>query len=208
MADERRVSEFQLRAAEFSDGDKLVAYYLSALVGAVNRQTDMFQRELRALAKDNGKWQSIQNDSISAGFASVVEAIANSNPLPPPQPKPLEVKFMFVVKNDHAAEPFSIVTGDVTDSEGNIIPDAQVDVEVLSSNEDAVSVTFDPTAKSGEVSFVNAGLASVTAEVSSKGKLLGSGAVDFTVTLGDPAAITSVGINFPGLEEAPPPPEA
>lgn len=144
------------------------------------------------------------NETIRAGFASVVEAIANIQPLPPPQPKLLEVTMDFVVKDDHADVPFSLSLGAVTDAEGNVIPDAQVDTSVESDNPAAVSVTYDPATKSGVASFGSPGSATVRANVNSAGVLLGTGTAGFTVTTGDPAAIAGVDLAFEGLEEAPP----
>jgi hypothetical protein len=186
--------------------DLLVAVIGNA-IWAINDQLKPIDNAINHQATDITKWLAIQNETIQTGFSDIVEAIGKLT-IPASTPlKPLEVRFMFIVKNDHPSEPFSIVLGEVTDSEGNVIPDAQVDVAVKSSNEDAVSVSFDADSRSGEVSFGNAGVASLTAEVSSGGNLLGVGAVDFTVTLGDPAALSSIGINFPNLTEAPPAPE-
>lgn len=138
---------------------------------------------------------------IKTSTQDILDAIAKIT-IPAPVPaKPLEVKFMFVVKDDNPAVNFSLVLGDVTDAEGNKIPDAQVDVDVVSSDETVLAVTFDKAAKIGSVSFGNPGVASITASVSSGGKLLGSGAADFTVTVGDPAAISNVALNFEGLTE-------
>lgn len=143
------------------------------------------------------------NETIRAGFASVVEAIAKIQPLPPPQPKPNnEVTFMFIVKDDHAPVPFALNLGTVTDAEGNAVPDAKLDVTVESSNADAVAVEFDADAKTGTVSFGSPGEAEVRANVSSNGTLLGTGAASFTVTVGDPAAISSVDLAFDGITEA------
>jgi len=150
-----------------------------------------------------GKWLGAINDTISAGFAAVVAEIAKLNMLPPPQHKPLEVKFMFVVKDDNPDVNFAVVTGDVTDAEGNTIPDAQVDLAVASTDDSVVAVTFDPSTKSGSVHFGNPGTATVTATASSGGALLGSGAADFTVTVGDPAAISGISLSFDGLTEQP-----
>ena len=150
------------------------------------------------------KWQSIQNESIVAGFALVAEAIAKVNPLPPPQPKSLEVFMSFVVKDDHEPVNFGVVLGDVTDAEGNTIPDAALDLSVESSDPNVVAVSFDAASKSGSISFGNPGNATLTANVSSGGKLLGSGVAGFVVTVGDPAAISSVALNFDGITEAPP----
>jgi hypothetical protein len=54
------------------------------------------------------------------------------------------------------------------------------------------------------VSFGSPGVASVTATVTNvKGDILGSGAADFTVTTGDPAAVSDVKLAFGGLTEEP-----
>jgi len=133
---------------------------------------------------------------------SIVHGLISQLANPPSPLKPLEVKFMFVVKDDNADVPFSLVLGDVTDAEGKAIPDAKVQVNVESTDESVVAVTFDADAKTGTVHFGDPGTATVTATVSSGDKLLGSGAADFTVTAGDPAAIASVALNFEGLTEA------
>ena len=170
---------------------------------AINDQLKPIDNAINNHSENVGKWLSTINDTISAGFTSVVEAIAKINTQPPPLPNPLEVKFMFVVKDDNADVNFAVVLGDVTDAEGNPIADAAVTVAVLSTDESVVSVTFDATAKTGSVHFGNPGTATVTATVSSGETLLGSGAADFTVTTGDPAAISSVALNFDGLTETP-----
>lgn len=151
------------------------------------------------------KWLSIQNDSIIAGFAMVAEALKETN-LPPPQPNPLEVRIVFKVTDNHQSESFSIAIGDVTDAEGQPIADTSgLSVKVESSDESVVSVSFDEASKSGSVSFGSPGVASVTATVTNKkGDILGSGAADFTVTTGDPAAVSDVKLAFGGLTEEPP----
>lgn len=173
------------------------------IVEVLTHLKDSQREALEFASADLAKWSAIQNETIKAGFASVVEALTTTT-LPPPQPKPMEVRFMFIVKDDQAPVNFSLVLGDVTDAEGNAIPDAQVDLEVLSSDDSVLSLSFDSAARTGVVSFGNPGVASLTAKVSSGGNLLGSGAADFTVTVGDPAAISSVALNFDGLTEAPP----
>jgi hypothetical protein len=152
------------------------------------------------------KWQSIQNESIIAGFALVAEAIAKLQTLPPPQPEQLEVKFVFKVADDHQDESFSIAISGVTDAEGQPIADQSgLTVAVASSDDSVVAVSFDPTTKSGSVSFGAPGVASLTATVTNKkGDILGSGAADFTVTTGDPAAVSDVKIAFSGVSEEPP----
>ena len=78
-------------------------------------------------------------------------------------------------------------------------------MKVESSDESVVAVEFDEATKSGSVSFGAPGVASVTATVTNaKGDILGSGAADFTVTTGDPAAVSDVKIAFSGITEEPP----
>ena len=196
--------EVKLAPAQFQEWEKLATAQLNALwrLAEVIVELKDSQREaLEFASADLAKWSAIQNETIKAGFASVVEAIAKLQiPLPPPQ-RSMEVKFMFVVKDDETDKNFSVATGDVTDAEGNVIAEAAVELAVASTDETVVGVTFDPSTKSGSVHFGNPGTATITATASSGGKLLGSGAADFTVTVGDPAAISNVGLSFDGLTE-------
>jgi hypothetical protein len=112
----------------------------------------------------------------------------------------------FIVKDDQVDVPFSLALGQVTDAEGNPIADPQtLDVTVESDNPTVVSVTFDPVAKTGVASFGGPGQANVIANVKIGTTVLGTGAASFTVTPGDPAAITGVNLSFEGLTEAAPP---
>jgi len=174
-------------------------------LGPVDKDKSI-QRTLEEGFADLSKWLSIQNDSIMAGFALVAEAIAKGLTLPPPQPKPLEVTFVFKVANDHQDEPFSISIGGVTDAEGEPLPNTSgLSVDVKSSDDSVVAVSFDRATGSGVASFGHSGVASLTASVTNaKGEILGSGAADFTVTTGDPAAVSDVKIAFGGLTEEPP----
>lgn len=171
------------------------------LKGEVNQ----IRHAIEAQTADQGKWLAILNDTLSAGFAAVVAEIAKLNELPP-QPNSLEVKFVFKVADDHQDEPFAISIGGVTDAEGQPIPDTSgLIVAVASSDESVVGVSFDPASNSGVASFGAPGVASLTASVTNaKGDILGSGAADFTVTTGDPAAVSDVKIAFSGLTEEPP----
>lgn len=163
------------------------------------------EQGLENLTVEITKWLSIQNESIIAGFALVAEALTATT-LPPPQPKPLEVTFVFKVANDHQDEPYSIAIGGVTDAEGEALPDTKgLTVEVTSSDEAVVAANFDPSTNSGVAHFGKSGVASLNASVkNASGEILGSGAADFTVTTGDPAAVSDVKIAFSGItEEAP-----
>lgn len=118
-----------------------------------------------------------------------------------PKSSKAEVKIVFAVKDDHESVNFSLAVGEVTDAEGNVIPDAKLDLAVESSDPNVVAVSFDAGTRSGSVSFGSPGVATITATASSGGKVLGSGAANFTVTVGDPAAVASVGLAFDGLTE-------
>ena len=174
---------------------------------ALWRLCELLEKLLIAQASQSAdltKWIGALNDTSAAGFASVVEALATIKPLPPPQPQ-MEVRFVFKVADDHQSESFSISIGSVTDAEGQPIADPfGLSVKVESSDESIVAVSFDEASKSGSVSFGSPGVASVTATVTNaKGDILGSGAADFTVTTGDPAAVSDVKLAFGGLTEEP-----
>lgn len=162
------------------------------------------KQEVNEQAHSNrGRFDKIES-LLRFGFQQVLDAVSKITALTPT--KQLEVKFVFKVANDHQDEPFSISVGGVTDAEGESIPDASgLTVAVSSSDEDVVGVSFDPSTKSGSVHFGHSGVASVTASVTNaKGEILGSGAADFTVTTGDPAAVSDVRLAFAGLTEEPP----
>lgn len=190
--------------AQFARLDLLLAVVGNAL-WAIHEQLKPIDNAINKQTVEITKWQSLQTDAFQAGFALVAEALTKST-LPPPQPNQLEVRFVFKVADDHQDESFSIAVGGVTDAEGQPIPDASgLSVAVETSDASVVAVSFDEASKSGSVSFGAPGVASVTATVTNKkGDILGSGAADFTVTTGDPAAVSDVKIAFGGLTEEPP----
>jgi hypothetical protein len=111
--------------------------------------------------------------------------------------------FMYIVKDDNPDVNYSITLGEVKDGEGNVIPDAQLTVEVESDNPAAVAVSPGEGGRSGSISFGAPGQANVTANVkNSGGSLLGTGAASFTVTTGDPKSISGVSLAFEGLTES------
>lgn len=118
------------------------------------------------------------------------------------QPKG-DLKIMYIVKDDNPPVGYTLTVGDVTDAEGNAIPDAQLSVEVVSDNPASVAVTSDADAKTGSISFGSPGDAAITASVKSGDKVLGVVGAQFHVTTGDPAAISGGSIAFEGLTEAP-----
>lgn len=113
----------------------------------------------------------------------------------------------FIVKADNPTVGFSVGLGDVTDSEGNPTDGSGLGVEIVSTDEVVVKVNKDADGKSGTVEFGSPGVASVQITVTDKkGTVIGSGGAGFTVTAGDPAAISAVNVSFDGLqptEEAP-----
>src|SRR6266699_6332332 len=114
---------------------------------------------------------------------------------PRPGAQQTEVKFVYKVKDDNPDVNYSIEVGETKDAEGNVIPDAQVSVEVASDNADSVSVIPGDNPKAGAVHFGNPGQATVTATVKDgSGNLLGAGTASFLVTTGDPASIAGVSL--------------
>ncbi len=115
------------------------------------------------------------------------------------------IKMNYIVKDDNPDVGFSVALGDVTDSEGNVIAEAQVSLDIQSSDPNVLAITLNADGKSGSVHFGAPGTGSLTVQASANGKVLGSGGDIFTVTLGDPAAIASVATTFDGLTPVPAP---
>ena len=113
---------------------------------------------------------------------------------------------MFVVKNNQPDVPYTIAPGQVTDAEGELIDDAKLSYEVSSTDDAVVSITPGADSLSGTVHFGKSGVASVNVTAKSGADLLASFGAQFTVTKGDPAAITAGTISFGGLTEAEEPP--
>lgn len=141
--------------------------------------------------------------SNKARIASALERIADALEAINFRQLKKEVKIMFIVKDDNPDVRYSIAMPTVTDSEGHDIPDAVLTFEVTSDNADIVQITPDAeNPRSGDVHFGAPGLANVNVQVKSGDTLLGSFGAQFTVTAGDPAAISGGGISFAGLTEA------
>lgn len=117
-----------------------------------------------------------------------------------------EIDVMYIVKNDNPDVGFSVSVGEVTDAEGEVIDNAELQISVSSSDEEVISIT-DNGDGTGQVHFGHSGTASVQVEVKGpNGQVLGSGGDVFTVTTGDPSAISAVGIGFDGLTPVEEPP--
>lgn len=182
---------------------------LESFLKSFSTSFDVIASRLGPVSKDKNIYQAIVDlkTEVKDGLAAVAAEIAKlKTPEPPPAQKPLEVTFVFKVANDHQDEPYSIEIGGVTDAEGEPLPDAKgLTVEVTSSDDAVVAPNFDPATNSGIAHFGKSGVASLNAVVkNAKGDILGSGAADFTVTTGDPAAVSDVKLAFSGLTEEPP----
>ena len=196
--------------SQFQEWQKLQTVHNNALwriAESITLLKDHLQEAIEASTSNETKWLAIQNETITAGFALVAEALTKTT-LPPPQPQ-MEVKFVFKVANDHQDESFSISIGGVTDAEGEPLGDTKgLTVAVTSSDDSVVSASFDPATNSGVAHFGKSGVASLSASVTNaKGDILGSGAADFTVTTSDPAAVSDVKMAFGGLTEETPEPQ-
>ena len=93
--------------------------------------------------KEVTKWQAIQDETIRAGFASVVEAIAKISTQPPPLPKPKGVIMAtFKVAADNPDIVIELSGTGFTDSEGNPTGAGDIDLSVESSNNDVLEATL------------------------------------------------------------------
>jgi hypothetical protein len=152
------------------------------------------------------KWQSIQNESIIAGFALVAEAIAHLQPLPPVQPK-LKGRFTLILKNNQPDFGYDFDVSGITDEEGEAITDeavlAGVVKEVSSDNSGVVSATPADEGGAGtcHVGTSGAAVLSGKAWLSQADKDAGKDPAFlatevFTITTSNPAAITEGGFKF------------
>lgn len=115
--------------------------------------------------------------------------------------------FMYIVKDDQVDVGYEVAYS-VLDAEGEVITDpAGLVVEVVSDAPAVVGVLADPAdQKKGTAHFGAPGLASINATVKlADGTIVGSIGAQFTVTTGDPAAISGGTLAFDGLTEAPVP---
>lgn len=145
---------------------------------------------------------------IKLSFQEVLEAIANIQPLPQPQPKMKgTVMADYSIPDD---QPDGRVTFHLaaTDAEGQPITDpavlATLQFEAASSNEAAFVVTLDaeqpdPLNRVGGYHVGAPGQAAVTGNLKdAEGNLIGTGTDGFTVTTGK-VALGSVTASFDGL---------
>lgn len=111
---------------------------------------------------------------------------------------------MFIVKNDQADVPFSINAPTVTDAEGEPVAAGDLDYVIESSDPEVVSLQINEDGVSGVAHFGHSGQAAINVNVFAKatGALLGAFGAQFTVTVGDPAAISGGTILFEGLTES------
>jgi hypothetical protein len=204
--------EVKLAPAQFQEWEKLATAQLNALwrLAEVIVELKDSQREaLEFASADLAKWSAIQNETIKAGFASVVEAIAKLQiPLPPPQ-RSMKGTVMadYSIPDD---QPDGRVTFHLsaTDAEGQPITDlavlATLTFEAASSNESAFVVTLDadqpdPLNRVGGYHVGAPGQAAVTGNLKdADGNIIGTGTDGFTVTTGK-VALGSVSATFDGL---------
>lgn len=113
----------------------------------------------------------------------------------------VEGMFMYIVKDDNPDVGYHLAFT-VTDAEGNPVDPGTLNVVVTTTDPAVVAATpTDPM--NGTVHFGNPGLSTFQVTVEkSDGTVLGSFAADFTVTTGDPAAISGGTVTFDGLTES------
>lgn len=116
----------------------------------------------------------------------------------------ITIMLNYVVKDDNPSVGFSLKIDGVTDAEGNPIADPQgLTTEITSTDTTVLGFTAGEDDKTGTVHFGAPGAASLQYSVKDvNGNVLGSGSDGFTVTTGDPAAITGIEATFEGLTPA------
>ena len=116
---------------------------------------------------------------------------------------------MFIVQDNHPDVAYTLEGMVVVDEEGQIVPGATVTPKVISDNPDVVALTPDPAdpakgmAHFGAPGAANINVVGILADGTELPAPIGA---QFTVTVGDPKAITGGTLKFEGLEEAPTPP--
>lgn len=198
--------EVKLTAAQFNELDKLSQAKLNALwriAETITEQKDRQQEIVEAATTEITKWLGIQNDTIKAGFASIVEALTSTT-LPPQQQVKGTIVADYQIPDD---QPDGRVTFHLsaTDAEGQPITDpaafAAMAFEVNNSDENAFVVTLDadqpdPMNRVGGYHVGAPGQSAVTSNLKdSDGNIIGTGTDGFTVTTGK-AAIGSVVADF------------
>lgn len=137
--------EVKLNNSQFQEWQKLETIRNNTLwriAETISLLTDHLRESLEIATADNGKWLSLQNDTIKAGFESVVEALQSST-LPPPQPQPTGVIMArFKVAADNPDFEIVLTGSGFTDSEGNPTGASDIDLSGESSNPDALSVSI------------------------------------------------------------------
>jgi len=149
--------------------------------------------------------------SLLKRIALAIEAL---KPIEAPRPQFLKLlhgELMFIVKDNQSDVKYSVAVPSVTDAEGVVLdPQPSLSFEVASSDANVVSLTPDDPADStkGTAHFGAPGQAAINVNVklASDGTLLGAYGAQFTVTVGDAAAISGGGVSFEGLTEAEPTP--
>lgn len=170
---------------------------LKPLDNAINNQSENL-----------AKWLATINDSISAGFDKVVEAIAKLQ-LPPSPPAHMRGTIMadYQIPDD---TPDGRVTFNLsaTDAEGQPITDpaelAKLGFELSNTNENAFVVTLDadqpdPSKRVGGYHVGSPGQSALTSNLKdADGNIIGTGTDGFTVTTGK-VSIGAVKSEFDGL---------
>ena len=110
---------------------------------------------------------------------------------------------VYIVKDNNPDVLYLINPGQVTDAEGNVIEGATLTFSPVSSDPNVVALTPDPeNPLRGIAHFGAPGTANINVTAAlADGTIVGSFGSQFTVTVGDPAAMSGGSIAFEGLTE-------
>lgn len=201
MSDRELVS---FDAGQFAQLNTLLNAAVNAL-WSISDQLKPIDNAINKQTTEITKWQSLQLDEIKQGFKLVAEALKNANP-PPPRPT-LKGRFTLILKNNQKDFGYDFDVSGITDEEGEEITDeavlAAVVKEVSSTNEAVISATTPDAGGAGTIHVGTSGSADLSGKawLSQADKDAGKDpaflAVEpFTITTGDPAAITEGSFKF------------
>lgn len=195
----------RLSSPQFDDL-KNSAHDIRNLTSQINRSIDgKVMTALNEVKGISGQLEAI-NETIRAGFESVVEAIANIQQ-PSPPPAQLKGGFTLILKNDQLDFGYDFDVSGITDAEGEAITDQavldKIVKEVASDNEAVVSATAPDAGGAGSIHVGTSGAAVLSGKawLSQADKDAGKDPAfiatePFTITTGDPAAITEGSFAF------------
>lgn len=113
----------------------------------------------------------------------------------------------YVIPNNNPDWKCRVDIGEVTDADGEVLPDEAVTLEFLSSDQEVLQVTVDETGRAADLHPGHSGQAAYTVNAKGPdGTILATGSDNFTLTQGPPNAVSGIKITHEGLTPVEPAP--